>query len=111
MSWQVSEAEEVTEQSLKLFKLLEPRIDLLVVGLDTNERPLQDAVLRLARSLGLNAEVLPTEHACSTFNFLNSEGRSVAAALIPPSNIARISEDDMLHTKLHYHDVFNKPLL
>ncbi|PZC76301.1 hypothetical protein B5X24_HaOG204813 [Helicoverpa armigera] len=111
MSWQVPAAEEVTEQSLKLFKLLEPRIDLLVVGLDTNERPLQDAVLRLARSLGLNAEVLPTEHACSTFNFLNSEGRSVAAALIPPTNIARISEDDMLHTKLHYHDVFNKPLL
>ncbi|KAJ8706404.1 hypothetical protein PYW08_011030 [Mythimna loreyi] len=110
MSWQVTTAEEITEESLRLFKLLEPKIDLLVIGLDSNERTTWDRVLKMARASGLNAEVLPTDHACSTFNFLNSEGRSVAGALIPPSIIANINEDDMLHTKMHYHDIFNKPL-
>ncbi|KAJ8707896.1 hypothetical protein PYW07_011573 [Mythimna separata] len=77
MSWQVATAGEVTEQSLRLFKLLEPKIDLLVIGLDSNERTVWDRVLKTARTCGLNAEVLPTDHACSTFNFLNSEGRLV----------------------------------
>ncbi|KAH9645843.1 hypothetical protein HF086_015203 [Spodoptera exigua] len=37
-------------------------------------------------------------------------GRSVAGALIPPLFISNMSPDDMLHTKLHYQDVFNKPI-
>jgi hypothetical protein len=41
----------------------------------------------------INLEILPTERACATFNFLNSEHRCVAAALIPPRFI-RLTEDD-----------------
>ncbi|KER19761.1 hypothetical protein T265_11541 [Opisthorchis viverrini] len=37
------------------------------------------------RNLGV--EVLPTQAAVGTFNFLNSEGRYVAAALIPPRRL------------------------
>ncbi|KAF9407662.1 hypothetical protein HW555_012395 [Spodoptera exigua] len=110
MSWQVTEAAEVTQQSLMLFKLLVPKIDLLVIGLEAKHRERADRVRRAAAAAGLNVEVLPTEHACSTFNFLNSEGRSVAGALIPPLFISNMSPDDMLHTKLHYQDVFNKPI-
>jgi NADH dehydrogenase [ubiquinone] 1 alpha subcomplex assembly factor 3 len=50
------------------------------------------------RSLGLNIEALATEQACATFNFLASEGRCVAAAMIPPFNM-RVNEDDVARTK------------
>lgn len=46
------------------------------------------------RGKNINLEVLPTERACATFNFLNAEGRCVAGALIPPT-VMRINEDDI----------------
>ncbi|CAB3233434.1 unnamed protein product [Arctia plantaginis] len=107
LSWQVDGAENITEETLSLFKLLEPKVDLLVLGLDSKELPVLNKVFRVTKNAGLNAEILATEHACSTFNFLNAEGRAVAAALLPPLTITNMSEDDMLAHKLHYHDVFN----
>ncbi|RXG71001.1 hypothetical protein Avbf_11885 [Armadillidium vulgare] len=38
-------------------------------------------------------EILPTEQACYTYNFLVSEGRFVAAALLPPKSL-KISVTD-----------------
>ncbi|XP_049883935.1 NADH dehydrogenase [ubiquinone] 1 alpha subcomplex assembly factor 3 [Pectinophora gossypiella] len=105
LSWQVRGAEDVTADSLRLFKVLEPKIDLLVIGLETKERPALDAVFRASRTAGLNVELLPVEHACSTFNFLNAEGRYVAGALIPPLHID-LNEDDMLQSKLHYGNLY-----
>lgn len=107
LSWQVESSEHITEESLSLFKLLQPKIDLLVLGLETDRRDIMDKVFRLVRAAGLGVELLPTEHACSTFNFLNSESRSVAGALLPPLVINTMNEDDMMATKIHYHDVFN----
>ncbi|XP_028034926.1 NADH dehydrogenase [ubiquinone] 1 alpha subcomplex assembly factor 3 [Bombyx mandarina] len=107
LSWQVADSDDVTEESLKLFKLLEPRIDLLILGLDTTDRSKIDKAFRAARANELNIEILATEHACSTFNFLNAEGRSVAAALIPPFKV-NMNEDDMLEVKMHYSDIFQK---
>ncbi|XP_073943471.1 NADH dehydrogenase [ubiquinone] 1 alpha subcomplex assembly factor 3 [Choristoneura fumiferana] len=109
LSWQVMTADLVTVESLRLFKLLEPKIDLLIIGLDTKERHLVSAVFNAARTAGLNPEVLPTEHACSTFNFLNAEGRSVGAALIPPTTI-EMNENDMLQSKLHYQNLYKGDL-
>ena len=43
-------------------------------------------------------QVLPTESAISTFNFLNDEHRCVAAALIPPENLT-VTEDDILQAE------------
>lgn len=107
LSWQVADSDDVTEESLKLFKLLEPRIDLLILGLDTTDRSKIDKAFKAARANELNIEILATEHACSTFNFLNAEGRSVAAALIPPFKV-NMNEDDMLEVKMHYSDIFQK---
>lgn len=109
LSWQVRESDEITEESLVLFKLLQPKIDLLVIGLESNDRSKFNSVFRAARAHKLNIEILPTEHACSTFNFLNAECRSVAAALIPPLKLD-MNENDMLQSKMHYQDIFNKPL-
>jgi len=46
------------------------------------------------RSKKISLEILSTERACATFNFLNAEHRCVAGALIPPTSI-RFTEDDM----------------
>ena len=50
------------------------------------------------RSKKINLEILPTERACATFNFLNAENRCVAGALIPPVNI-RYQEDDYVASR------------
>ncbi|CAH0761978.1 unnamed protein product [Diatraea saccharalis] len=109
LSWQVRGSGEITENSLKLFKLLEPKIDLLIVGLESNNRAMMGSVFRAARLSKLNVEILPTEHACSTFNFLNAEGRYVAGAMIPPLTV-EMSPDDMLQAKLHYTNLYQQKL-
>ncbi|CAK1592798.1 unnamed protein product [Parnassius mnemosyne] len=109
LSWQVRGSYEVSEDSLRLFKLLEPKIDLLVVGLETSERRAVNLVFRAARAAQLNVELLPTEHACSTFNFLSAEGRSVAGALIPPLHVT-VNVDDMLESQLHYRNLYRHDL-
>jgi hypothetical protein len=42
------------------------------------------------RQKGVTLEVLTTENAIAAYNFLVEEGRVVAAALIPPSNVRLI---------------------
>lgn len=54
-------------------------------------------ILRM-KKLGLNIEVLTTEKAVSTYNFLVEEGRIVAAALIPPESV-KIMDIDVVETK------------
>ncbi|VVD06097.1 unnamed protein product [Leptidea sinapis] len=107
LSWQIHRTVDITTESLAIFRVLEPKIDLLIIGLETNDRRVVDPVFRATKQAGLNVELLVTEHACSTFNFLNAEGRSVAAALIPPLHI-QVNEDDMLKSQLHYNNLYTK---
>ncbi|XP_046975918.1 NADH dehydrogenase [ubiquinone] 1 alpha subcomplex assembly factor 3 [Vanessa cardui] len=109
LSWQIRTSSEINEASLRFFKLLEPKIDLLIIGLETKERKVINSVFKASREAKLNVEILPTEHACSTFNFLNAEGRSIAGALLPPLHID-MNENDMLQSKMHYQNVFEKGL-
>jgi NADH dehydrogenase [ubiquinone] 1 alpha subcomplex assembly factor 3 len=75
--------------------------DLLVLGLG-NERNLQfPGMLLECRHRGLNLEVLTTEKACATFNFLTAEGRCVAAALIPPEFLSP-TEDDIAKSNIRH---------
>lgn len=107
LSWQVRSSDLITEESLRFFKLLQPKIDLLIIGTESNERQVMNTVFKSARQANLNVEILPTEHACATFNFLNAEGRSVAGAMIPPLHVT-MNEDDMLQSRLHYNNIYVK---
>ncbi|XP_048004191.1 NADH dehydrogenase [ubiquinone] 1 alpha subcomplex assembly factor 3 [Leguminivora glycinivorella] len=109
LSWQVPHSEAITPESLRLFKLLDPRMDLIVIGIESNERTIMNKVFMAVKQAGLTAEILPVEHACATFNFLNAEGRTVAAALIPPLNVEP-NENDMLQSQLHYQNLYQKDL-
>ncbi|KAG7295714.1 hypothetical protein JYU34_022009 [Plutella xylostella] len=108
-SWQVDKAADITPESLRFFKILEPKIDLLILGLETNDRTVISSVFKSGRAAGLNIEILPIEHAASTFNFLNAEGRSVAGAMLPPLTL-HMSDDDMLRAGMHYNNLYDKDL-
>lgn len=95
MSWNIARVEDINEKSLCLFPLLEPKIDILVLGTgDHTVTPeFQKTIFGFMKKYNINMEVLPSEQACTTYNFLASEGRIVGAAIIPPLNLA-VSEDD-----------------
>lgn len=58
-------------------------LDILVIGVGDPGQQIRKETKEHLKKKGIHIEVLPTEHACTTFNFLNVERRCVAAALIP----------------------------
>lgn len=111
LSWNISGVEDINEESLHLFTILEPKLDLIVLGIgDTlQDRTFHKRIFPLLKSKRMNIEILPTESACATFNFLNSEGRCVAAALIPPK-VIKTSDDDLVRTKMRYENLYETKL-
>lgn len=85
LQWNVGSYKDITEESVSLFHMLEPRIELLVLGTGARLERLDPSVLALLKRKGIAVEVQDTPNACATFNFLVSERRVVAAGLIPPS--------------------------
>lgn len=82
--WNVQSGRHINEASLSLFTVLEPKPDLLVIGLDdkydfSHNKNLRECV----QKLGITAEIVSVYNACTVFNFINEEGRYVVAALIP----------------------------
>jgi hypothetical protein len=84
---------------------------MLIVGhggpAGTRDPVRPEVVLRM-RARGLTLEVLTTEQAISTYNFLAEEGRVVAAALIPPDEVL-IKDEDVVHTKERYRNLLSNP--
>lgn len=58
-------------------------IDVLLIGMGAQIEPLDRAARLALEAAGIGAEVMSTASACRTYNVLLSEGRRVAAALIP----------------------------
>ncbi|KAM9132623.1 NADH dehydrogenase [ubiquinone] 1 alpha subcomplex assembly factor 3 [Pangshura tecta] len=85
LQWNVGSYQDITKESLVLFRLLEPSIEILVLGVGNKVEQLEPGVLKFMRECGIAVEVQDTPNACATFNFLTSERRVTAAALIPPS--------------------------
>ncbi|KAM7402128.1 hypothetical protein PAMP_017395 [Pampus punctatissimus] len=84
LQWNVGSHKEITEESVSLFHMLEPRIEILVLGTGARLERINPSVLALLKSKGIAVEVQDTPNACATFNFLTSERRVAAAGLIPP---------------------------
>ena len=77
--------------------------DILVLGVGdtTDSSRINKKIPSFMVKRRINIEVLPTEQACATFNFLNAESRYIAGALLPPLSL-RPSEEDILLTKLKH---------
>ncbi|XP_062842812.1 NADH dehydrogenase [ubiquinone] 1 alpha subcomplex assembly factor 3 [Trichomycterus rosablanca] len=84
LQWNVGSHTDITVESLSLFYLMEPRIEVLVLGTGARTERLDPDVLAFMRRKGIAMEVQDTPNACATFNFLTSERRITAAGLIPP---------------------------
>ncbi|KPP60404.1 NADH dehydrogenase-like [Scleropages formosus] len=84
LQWNVGSYEDISVDSLSLFHLLEPRIELLVLGTGAHVERLKPEVLAFLKTKGIAVEIQDTPNACATFNFLSGERRVVAAGLIPP---------------------------
>lgn len=97
LHWNVPSAEKITPASLSLFCMLYPKLDILILGKGDWDAKVDKSIIKYLRSNKVNVEILPTEQACSTFNFLNSEHRVVAAALIPPLHMDIPSDQYILH--------------
>ncbi|XP_029643062.1 NADH dehydrogenase [ubiquinone] 1 alpha subcomplex assembly factor 3 [Octopus sinensis] len=85
LHWNVQGPEDISEDSLSLFCLLAPKPDILLLGVGSDTSKFDKRLIRYLRSKNISFEILTTDHACSTFNFLNAERRFVAAGLIPPN--------------------------
>ncbi|NWI12187.1 NDUF3 factor, partial [Crypturellus soui] len=84
LSPQVGSYLDISRESLSLFRLLEPRIEILVLGTGDRVERLNPDLLKHMRACGVAVEVQDTPNACATFNFLMNERRLTAAGLIPP---------------------------
>lgn len=106
LAWNIEDISEVKEDSLSLLKILEPKIDILVLGTGDKiaNHNLFAEFIKFSRKYRISFEILPTESACPTFNFLNAEGRNVVGALIPPKTIT-LTDDDIYTSKVRYQDI------
>ncbi len=59
------------------------RIDVLFIGMGPEISPLDRNLRNALEGAGLGVEVMATPPACRTYNVLLSEGRRIAAALLP----------------------------
>ncbi|CAH8491033.1 unnamed protein product [Schistosoma turkestanicum] len=95
LSWNVKDALDISEESLSLLFMLEPPLEVLIIGKGETKSPVDyRKILKICWEHRLPVEVMPTHHAIGTFNFLNSEGRYVAAAVIPPRRLDIYDEAD-----------------
>ncbi|GAQ78783.1 hypothetical protein KFL_000190020 [Klebsormidium nitens] len=85
--WNVSSIADVTPDSLAIFEAIRPAPELLVLGCGSHMVPVSKEVRSFLRKHGIGLEPESTANAAGTFNVLNEEGRKVAAALLPATEI------------------------
>lgn len=109
MSWNVEDISDISEEAFSLFSVVEPKLDILVLGVGdkVDNFNFYKKLLPFSKKFKIPFEILPTDQACATFNFLNSEGRYVAGAMIPPKSI-QATDDDQLRSKLRYQNLYEE---
>ncbi|RZF34567.1 hypothetical protein LSTR_LSTR014374 [Laodelphax striatellus] len=113
VSWNVANDEDISEESLCIFSKIVPKLDIVLVGLAgkvSESAKHMNRIHQVLRKYKVNCEVMSTERACPTFNFLNVEGRHMAAALIPPLKV-QMSDDDLRDEFNRYKEHMNDDYL
>ncbi|KAL5230659.1 hypothetical protein ABZP36_029435 [Zizania latifolia] len=83
MTWTPKTFVEITAESLSIFKAVHPIPDILILGCGKYIQPISPELRKFILSTGMKLEAVDSRNAASTYNVLNEEGRTVAAALIP----------------------------
>lgn len=66
---------------------LASEVDVVFVGTGSEIAHIPSSLRQTLEEVGLGVEVMNTPSACRTYNILLSEGRRIAAALVPVSEI------------------------
>lgn len=80
--WRARTMADVTRASLGFLPLLEPEIELVVIGSGRTIQPLAAEVRAWLERQRIGVEVHTSANACATFNFLNQEERRVVGAML-----------------------------
>ncbi|GAA5894762.1 uncharacterized protein JCM6883_002199 [Sporobolomyces salmoneus] len=75
-------------EKLKVFEVVNPRPEILLVGTGKTGLFPPPKFKQYLNSLGIQVDVLDSRNAASTYNLLSEEGRRVAAALFPVSELS-----------------------
>lgn len=75
LSWNVCTVDDINEESLCLFWLLEPKIEILVIGIGEEmvTPALAQRICNITRKYKINAEILPTEQVTYSIHHGNNE--------------------------------------
>ncbi|XP_015113047.1 NADH dehydrogenase [ubiquinone] 1 alpha subcomplex assembly factor 3 [Diachasma alloeum] len=98
IGWNITTVEDINENSMTLFKVLDPKPDIMLLGLN-KPYPRETKFIKdfqsILQGLDIRHEILSVEKACTTFNFLNAERRYAVAALLPPDNLDDLDMDSI----------------
>ncbi|CAK4085296.1 unnamed protein product [Aphanomyces euteiches] len=84
MLWKPKTMDEITKESLTVFTVANPPVEILVLGCGKRiPRLLDPSLVDYLKSHGIVVEYVDSFNACATFNILNAEDRKVAAAILP----------------------------
>jgi NADH dehydrogenase [ubiquinone] 1 alpha subcomplex assembly factor 3 len=84
LRWRVASlAEAAQPEALAVFRVVRPRLEMLVVGTGARTLRPPPPLVEFCRTHGIALETMDSRRACATYNFLVEEGRFVAAALLP----------------------------
>ena len=105
-SWNVGSANDINEETLSLFTVLYPVLDVLVLGLETKCEYSRICEIReILHKYNIKSEISEVQQACGIYNFLVNDGRYVAAGLIPP-----VSERFNIYRRLSIENAETKKL-
>ncbi|KAG8457340.1 hypothetical protein KFE25_014069 [Diacronema lutheri] len=81
--WRPRSLDELSLESFRFVPLLEPPVDIVVVGCGARIAQLDPSIRRFFERQRIALEVQTSPNACSMFNFLNQEDRRALALLLP----------------------------
>ena len=84
LTWPVSDFAALSPADFKAVGAADPAVEVLLLGTGPRTEFLRPSVKsEIKAAVGLSPEAMDTGAACRTYNILLSEGRRVAAALLP----------------------------
>ncbi len=95
LAWLVTGPMGITLDSLSLFRIVHPKPEVIFVGYGGRGEPHEIRSVMEMNRMGYNVQIMPTEDAISSYNYLALEDRLVAAALIPPDHLSRFRTEDL----------------
>lgn len=96
-----------------MIPMVDPKVTVLIIGVGQKQvsKDISKRILEITLREKINVEILSTEMACTQFNYLNSMGKMVAAALIPPQNVHFVDDNSFntrsIDSKLYSIDNFS----